>query len=30
MTAKGRQHLRAQTARWTRYADAVFKVLRAT
>ncbi|HXY29842.1 MAG TPA: PadR family transcriptional regulator [Gemmatimonadaceae bacterium] len=30
LTAKGRQHLRAQTARWTRYADAVFKVLRAT
>jgi transcriptional regulator len=28
LTADGRAALRAQTARWTRYADAVFKVLR--
>ena len=28
LTAEGRAALRAQTARWTRYADAVFKVLR--
>ena len=28
LTAAGRAHLRAQTQRWTRYAEAVFKVLR--
>ena len=28
LTAAGRSALRAQTTRWTRYADAVFKVLR--
>ena len=28
LTAEGRAALRAQTARWTRYADAVSKVLR--
>ena len=28
LTADGRAALRAQTARWTRYAEAVFKVLR--
>ena len=28
LTADGRAALRAQTARWTRYADAVSKVLR--
>ena len=27
LTAAGRQQLRAQTTRWTRYAQAVFKVL---
>ena len=27
LTAAGRQQLRAQTTRWTRYAHAVFKVL---
>jgi PadR family transcriptional regulator PadR len=27
LTAAGRQQLRAQTTRWTRYAGAVFKVL---
>ena len=30
MTAAGRRQLRAQTATWTRYAEAVFKVLRTT
>ena len=30
LTADGRKQLRAQTARWTRYAEAVFKVLRTT
>jgi PadR family transcriptional regulator PadR len=30
LTAAGRTQLRAQTARWTRYAEAVFKVLRTT
>ena len=30
LTAAGRAQLRAQTARWTRYAEAVFKVLKAT
>lgn len=29
LTAKGRQQLRAQTARWTRYAEAVSKILQA-
>jgi PadR family transcriptional regulator, regulatory protein PadR len=29
LTAAGRQQLRAESARWTRYAEAVFKVLRA-
>jgi PadR family transcriptional regulator, regulatory protein PadR len=28
LTPAGRAALRAQTARWTQYADAVFKVLR--
>ena len=28
LTAAGRAQLRAQTQRWTRYAEAVFKVLR--
>jgi transcriptional regulator len=28
LTTEGRRQLRAQTARWTRYAEAVFKVLR--
>ena len=28
VTAAGRKQLRAQTATWTRYAEAVFKVLR--
>ena len=28
LTTAGRQQLRAQTQRWTRYAEAVFKVLR--
>ncbi len=28
LTAGGRAQLRAETARWTRYADAVFRVLR--
>ena len=28
MTTAGRRQLRAQTATWTRYAEAVFKVLR--
>ncbi len=28
LTAAGRAQLRAEAARWTRYADAVFKVLR--
>jgi len=27
LTAAGRQQLRAQTTRWTRYASAVFRVL---
>ena len=27
LTAAGRQHLRAESARWTRYATAVFRVL---
>jgi transcriptional regulator len=30
LTSDGRAALRAQTARWTRYADAVFKVLHTT
>jgi transcriptional regulator len=30
LTADGRRQLRAQTARWTRYAEAVFKVLGST
>jgi transcriptional regulator len=30
LTSDGRAALRAQTARWTRYADAVFKVLGTT
>ena len=30
LTAAGRAQLRAQTVRWTRYAEAVFKVLKAT
>ena len=30
LTGDGRAALRAQTARWTRYADAVFKVLHTT
>jgi PadR family transcriptional regulator PadR len=30
LTAAGRAQLRSQTARWTRYAEAVFKVLKAT
>jgi DNA-binding PadR family transcriptional regulator len=30
LTSKGRAMLRAETARWTRYAEAVFRVLRAT
>jgi PadR family transcriptional regulator PadR len=29
LTAKGRQHLRAETSSWTRYAEAIAKVLRA-
>lgn len=29
LTARGRAHLRAETTRWTTYAEAVFKVLRA-
>ena len=29
LTARGRSQLRAEMARWTTYADAVFKVLRA-
>jgi PadR family transcriptional regulator PadR len=29
LTAAGRQQLRAQTTRWTRYASAVFRVLEA-
>jgi len=29
LTARGRAQLRAETTRWTTYADAVFKVLRA-
>jgi transcriptional regulator len=29
LTAAGRRHLGAETARWTRYADAVFRVLAA-
>ena len=29
LTPRGRAQLRAETARWTTYADAVFKVLRA-
>ena len=30
LTASGRRELRAQSARWTRYAEAVFKILHAT
>ena len=30
LTAQGRKQLRAQTARWARYAEAVFKVLGTT
>lgn len=30
LTPAGRKQLRAETARWTRYAEAVFKVLGAT
>ncbi len=30
LTTAGRQRLRAEAARWTRYAEAVFKILRAT
>jgi transcriptional regulator len=30
LTPQGRAQLRAESARWTRYADAVFKVLGAT
>jgi PadR family transcriptional regulator PadR len=30
LTASGRRQLRAQSARWARYAEAVFKVLGAT
>jgi len=29
LTAAGRRELRAQSARWTRYAEAVFKILQA-
>ncbi|HEX3235982.1 MAG TPA: PadR family transcriptional regulator [Gemmatimonadales bacterium] len=29
LTPKGRQHLRAETSSWTRYAEAIAKVLRA-
>jgi len=29
LTARGRAQLRAETTRWTQYAEAVFKVLRA-
>jgi PadR family transcriptional regulator PadR len=29
LTTKGRQQLRAQTAKWTRYAEAVSKILQA-
>ena len=28
LTPQGRQHLRRETAKWERYADAVFKVLK--
>ncbi len=30
LTSKGRRQLRAESAKWERYADAVFKVLRPT
>ncbi|MEJ7812023.1 MAG: PadR family transcriptional regulator [Gemmatimonadaceae bacterium] len=30
LTAEGRRQLRAEAARWTRYAEAVFKILHAT
>jgi PadR family transcriptional regulator, regulatory protein PadR len=30
LTAAGRRQLRAEAAQWTRYAEAVFRVLRAT
>ena len=30
LTPRGRQQLRAETARWTQYAEAVFKILRST
>ena len=30
LTSKGRQQLRAEATAWTRYAEAVFKVLQAT